>query len=324
MNNTLVLKGKLQTRRAQRPGAPALPVGKSVDMNDMEAKIASLQTVRDYWREQPPIINPLVEVHYRQVVAKSNRIKQLLSGHGKRANDSIVGARFESIESKLSTYDGSEHGSSQIGTRMRHIITHYVTMDTIDSTLTDLEACKTILEHHGGSINDEQLATITKAGLDKIDERAGLSKTTFAQLIRDIYFVDHFDVRSVINNPKYRALVTLYDTGRDASQTVSLLNSLGINVISTSLLDPTTINLLPEQYSKLAETAPYLIAMAQKNILDLKVETSTKQNPQDARDSQNEYGLSVPPPHNEPIVASLTHDLMKPLILPIGLSITMI
>lgn len=42
--------------------------------------------------------------------------------------------------------------------------------------------------------------------------------------------------------------------------------------------------------------------MAQKNILDLKVETSTKQNPQDARDSQNEYGLSVPPPHNEPIV----------------------
>ena len=99
MNNTLVLKGKLQTRRAQRPGAPALPVGKSVDMNDMEAKIASLLTVRDYWREQPPIINPLVEVHYRQVVAKSNRIKQLLSGHGKRANDSIVGARFEPIES---------------------------------------------------------------------------------------------------------------------------------------------------------------------------------------------------------------------------------
>lgn len=108
------------------------------------------------------------------------------------------------------------------------------------------------------------LPQLPKAGLDKIDERAGLSKTTFAQLIRDIYFVDHFDVRSVINNPKYRALVTLYDTGRDASQTVSLLNSLGINVISTSLLDPTTINLLPEQYSKLAETAPYLIAMAQK------------------------------------------------------------
>lgn len=131
-------------------------------------------------------------------------------------------------------------------------------------------------------------------------------------------------MKSEVNNPKYRALVTLYDTGRDAGQTVSLLNSLGVNVISTSLLDPTTINLLPEQYGKLVETAPYLIAMAQKNILDLKVETSTKQNPQDARDPQNEYGLSVPPPHNEPIVASLTRDLMKPLILPIGLSITMI
>ena len=48
MNNTLILKGKLQTRRAQRPGAPALPVGKSVDVSDVEAKIASLQTVRDY------------------------------------------------------------------------------------------------------------------------------------------------------------------------------------------------------------------------------------------------------------------------------------
>ena len=38
MNNTLILKGKLQTRRAQRPGAPALPVGKSVDVSDVEAK----------------------------------------------------------------------------------------------------------------------------------------------------------------------------------------------------------------------------------------------------------------------------------------------
>ena len=118
---------------------------------------------------------------------------------------------------------------------MRHVITHYVTMDTIDSSLLTWKRAKrswNIMRFHQRRTTCHN----HQSGLSKIDERAGLSKTTFAQLIRDIYFVDHFDVKSEVNNPKYRALVTLYDTGRDAGQTVSLLNSLGVNVISTSCL----------------------------------------------------------------------------------------
>ena len=276
MNNTLRLKGKFQTAKAQRPGPPALPAHTRVTIDDVETKVSQLQQVRDFWNKQNTPVNPLVEVHYITVVAKSNRIKRLLSEHGRMPNDSIVGADFETI-------DG----------RQRHVITHYVTMSAIESAIADLNACKTILERHGGAINSEELSALTGKGLDKTDARAGLSKTSFAQILRDVHYVARFDVKTHVKDEKERSLVTIYDTGRNSTETVALLNSLGVDVISASLLDSTTINMTPDQYRKLSQSAPYLIAMSLSDISQLALESDSP---------TDEYTPTIPAPGSEPII----------------------
>ncbi|PLS29982.1 peptidase S8 [Bifidobacterium margollesii] len=276
MNNTLRLKGKFQTRRARRPGAPTLPAHAKVTTDDVDAKIGQLNAVRDFWTRNKTDVAPLVEVHYRTVVAKSNRIRQLLSGPGKRSNDTIVGARFETVDDIDC-----------------HVITHYVTMRIIDSTIADLTACRTILEHHGGGIDADGLAALTKAGLDRIDSNAGMSKTAFAQTVRDVYYVRRFDVKQHADGQMDRSLVTIYNTGRDVPQTVELLNSLGVDVISANLLDPTTISMTPDQYDALIGTAPYLVAMSLRDTSQLEFEPAS---------TRDKYSPSIPEPGNEPVV----------------------
>ena len=276
MNNTLRLKGKLQTRGGQRPGAPTLPAHATVTMEDLDSRIRQLRSVHDFWNTRREPVSPLVEVHYRTVVAKSNRIRQLLSGTGRRANDTIVGARFETVNG-----------------RTCHVITHYVTMQVIESSIATLQACRTILEHHGGSIDAEGLASFSKAGLDRIDAKTGLSKTAFAQTIRDAYYVRRFDIKQSAEEQTGRSLVTIYDTGRNIPQTVALLNSFGVDVISANLLDPTTISMTPDQYDALTKSAPYLVAMSLKDITQLEFESDS---------TNDEYALSIPGPGNEPIV----------------------
>lgn len=276
MNNTLRLKGRFQTKKAQRPGAPTLPVRVKVTVGDVQTKIKQLQEIQVFWSRQRTQVLPLVEVHYRTVVAKSNRIRHLLSGSKRTANDSIVGAYFETV-------DG----------RPCHVITHSVTMKVIESTIADLTACMTILERRGGDIDAAELAVLTKAGLDKADADAGLSKTSFAQIIRDVHYVTRFDVKQHAESQSERSLVTIYDTGRDIPQTVMLLNSLGVDVISANLLDSTTISMAPNQYNILAETAPYLVAMSLKDVSQLEFEPDA---------TRDEYTPDIPDPGNEPII----------------------
>lgn len=276
MNNALRLKGKFQTRKAQRPGAPTLPARAKVSAEDVDDKIKQLQSVHDFWNRRKAPVLPLVEVHYRTVVAKSNRIRQLLSEPGKRANDSIVGAYFEEINGLPC-----------------HVITHYVTMPIIESTIADLKACQTILERHDGDIDADGLAALTKAGLDRIDSNTGLSKTAFAQIVRDVYYVKRFDVKQHVDEQTDRSLVTIYNTNRDISQTVTLLNSLGVDVISANLLDSTTIRMTPDQYEALAKSAPYLVAMSLKDVSQLEFEPAS---------TRDEYAPDIPEPGNEPII----------------------
>lgn len=64
--------------------------------------------------------------------------------------------------------------------------------------LRELEAAKKILAHHGDSINNGELASITHDGLAEIDAGVGLSKTAFAQIIRDVHYVEHFTVKTTL------------------------------------------------------------------------------------------------------------------------------
>ena len=71
----------------------------------------------------------LIDVHYNDIIAKSNRIKELLKPNRKDVNDTIVGARFSDDEV------GEE----------KHIITYYVDRNTINKAFSELSTVRAFL-----------------------------------------------------------------------------------------------------------------------------------------------------------------------------------
>jgi hypothetical protein len=95
MNNILRLKGTLHSAGGSAPKAVTLPAHARVTVKDVLQKKQQLLAVEHFWQTEQTDINPLVEVHYRSVVAKSNRIRRLLSSSKHPASGAIVGATFE-------------------------------------------------------------------------------------------------------------------------------------------------------------------------------------------------------------------------------------
>ncbi len=275
MNNLLQLKGKLSTKGASSPGAPSLPARAVVKQREVVTIADQLSEVRKFWAGQTLPINPLVSVHYKTVVAKSNRIRRLLANHGTSASRYIVGAKFE----------GDPKAPN-------HVITYCVDRSVLDSTIQELHTAADVLHHLGGSIDGTGLNSINRAGLSAVDKNRGLSKSAFAQIVRDVYYVDRFDVDHIIQSDwKQASLVTLYDTGRDP---VDLLHRIGItDALSANKIDQTTIRLRPDQYEVLKNKAPYLIAMSLADISELTFE--------DSKTGKREK-LSIPQPGSEPTI----------------------
>ena len=274
MNNLLQLKGRLLTKGASQPGPPSLPRNAKVTEEDVTAKMHQLEQVDGFWTNESLKIKPLVSVHYKTVVAKSNRIRRLLSKHGTSASCFIVGAKFE--------------GPTE---SPRHVITYCVDSDVLNTTLQDLGKAVAILRHHNGAIDSTALSAISHDGFDSADERQGLSKTAFAQIMRDVFYVSRFDVDQERPDYQQQTLVTLYDTDRDI---IGLLHDIGVrDVISANKLDRTTISLRPDQYAMLKERAPFLISMSLPDTSTLTFEES--------KDGNREK-LEIPEPDAQPTI----------------------
>ena len=95
MNNILQLKGQFQKRKAPSGFGPTnLPKGKSVSAEHVLKLKDQLQDIILFWNQEKTINGALVSVHYRKVVAKSNRLQLLLSDRGKHPNESVRGSKF--------------------------------------------------------------------------------------------------------------------------------------------------------------------------------------------------------------------------------------
>ena len=150
MNNLLQLKGTFeQASSNSQPGAPNLPVGKSVKVSQLEQLKRDLVELKRFWSKENIFSGALISVYYNKVAAKSNRIKGLLSKGSITANSSIVGARFTNDESP------------------KHIITHYVSIEIIDESIERLNICINIL-------NEKFDGTITHDIIKKIQSKLPL------------------------------------------------------------------------------------------------------------------------------------------------------
>ncbi len=246
MNNVLELKGKkfTQERKRNSISLPSMNGHKDVTAEHLERLNTQLQQIQAFWKkESRPFSGLLISVYYNKIAAKSNRISGLFKGED--SNFSIVGSKFNDEKNK-------------------HIITYLLSDQDLEKSIDWLsESIKVLLTHFSGSINKEVFDN--KVTFEKIDYREyKVSKSRFRKIIADASYIEKFAVEysKVQSN---HGLITLYDTGKD---TKKLLESLGINILSSRILDNNTVFLDENQLELLMEKSPYLVAMATEDLSD--------------------------------------------------------
>ena len=224
MNGLLQLKGQFEKRGNESMGPTCLPAHQKVTVMHMEQLITQLLKVKEYWIDNNDIAGAIVSVHYIRVVAKSNRLKNLLGDVGKKPTDSIRGAKFVT--------EKNEQGK----TIHKHVFTHYVQMSAIDRTIDNLRIVQEIVrEDYSGCISSED---VKKLGKEKKYLYADkIAKTNFINIIVDCYFVEKFDVDEVKESITEDSIITIYRTNID---TRTLLSKFGIDVLESRIIGGTT------------------------------------------------------------------------------------
>ena len=273
MNDILNLKGHFEQRKnPNRPGPRNLPANQHIEVGHLVSLRDELNSVIDFWKDKTFFRKNLVSVHYTDVVAKSNRIKDLLSESSEGANGSIVGAKFD--------FSGDE---------VKHVITHCVEKDTLAKAVNDLETCIQIMnEQFDGKISFEQIEKINSNEI-LIN---GLSKTKFVSFLVDSFHVEHFDVDQDIEPIVEDSIITLYKTDVRSSE---IMRKIGISETKYQKIDEETFVMTPAQFEILKAQVPYLIAMAVSDITQIPVLDTDNKIDEDP-------GFSIPAPINEPVV----------------------
>lgn len=286
MNNILQLKGRFEKRKNDAGFGPAkLPAKQSVTSLHLNDLAAQLIRIKEYWIKNQDIAGAIVSVHYTRVVAKSNRLRILLSEKGKSPIDSIRGAKFVTE----TAMDGGEIH--------KHVFTHYVQIEAIDKAINNLVlASKIIQEAYSGRITSEDTE---KLGKEYPYTRQDMKKTNFLYTVLDAFFVEYFDIDMSDEPVTEERIITIYRTN---IETKKLLAKFGINILETRIIDGTTILLSPDEARLLYSKAPYLIAMsvadfAQINLEDISDEEMGKSSE-----------ITIPNPANEPTIGVIdTH-----------------
>lgn len=272
MNSMLLLKGRLESRRANPPAGPHFPKTFQIKDTAFAPLCAQLEELQTFWKTQPDIGGVLVSVYYKDVIAKSNRISALLTDGPNKPSQTICGAKFNA--------DGG-----------KHVFMHYVSVDSLRSTIAELRhAMEIVRSQFGGTVCWADIVAI-KSGEIRVD---GLSKTRFQQILHDVSHVERFGLESFGETVEHEAIVSLYKT---SVETKSLLSKFGITIFDDRILNQTTVKLSADELKRLQQKAPYLIAMGLTDFRDL---SSDDIDSAEGDDMQGEALISSP--HNEPVI----------------------
>ena len=272
MNNVLELKGKrfVQESKKGNGGGAAINSKVVVTNNHVKKLRSKLQSLREFWmNEDKPFSGILISVHYNKIVAKTNRISGLFKGD--QSNYAIVGAKFNTEKTK-------------------HIITYFLEDADIEDSIKLLENVSKVLTiYFTDGISKEVFEQ--KILFDRIDfKKYFLSKTLFRQIVADVSYIDDFEVEMARKHDK-ESIITLFDIGVDVKY---VFNKIGIDILSSRILDNRTVYLDENQMNLLYEKAPYLVAMATENLSDL--------SPDDFIEEYESDITSIPNPGIEPTI----------------------
>jgi hypothetical protein len=283
VNNILQLKGRFDQRpNMSRPGPAVLPKGKSVSSVHVRTLKTQLETILKYWIGHREIAGALVSVHYKHVVAKSNRLHILLAENGKSPVDSIRGAKF--------VWESNETGSEI----QKHVFTHYISLKALTKAINLLNDTADIIDAgYEGKITSNDTEKIANAKVFLYQNI--IAKTSFMKVVLDCHYVESFDIDRVNDNFNEESIITIYKTD---IETKALLKKFGINIYDDRIIDETTLRLNPDEIQILLNKASYLIAM---NVADLAQLTKDDILRGDMNDEIEAERL-IPHPSNEPVV----------------------
>ena len=272
MNNVLELKGKrfIQARKNNISGGVAMNGKVEVTTEHLLRLKSQLNQIKDFWdKETRPFDGLLISVYYNKIVAKSNRIAGLFKGTD--SNNSIVGAKFNTDKNK-------------------HIITYFLDVEDLVKSIELISNTSDILsKKFAGSINKKKFED--KRDINPIVFNGlPISMSLFKQVIADTSYIESFQIEKPTAEFK-QSIITLYDVKKE---TKTLLKKLGIDILSTRILDNQTVYLDEKQVELLFEKAPYLVSMATGNLSMLSPDEFIN-------DSQVEI-MTIPDPTNEPVI----------------------
>lgn len=291
MNNILQLKGRFEQRpNGSRPGLPKLPKGKTVSALHLYELAKQLERILVFWTKNTDINGALVSVHYKHIVAKSNRLKILLAENGKTPTDSIRGVKF--------VWEPDDVGKKV----QKHVFTHFVSLKAIEKSIEVLKQTASIIEqHYSGSVNSEIIEELGEKSKYSFSE---VPKTNFLRTVVDGFYVEKFDVDRATEEITEEAIITIYQTGIDTKR---LLSKFGINIVDERIIDGTTLRLNPDEVKLLYNNASYLIAMGVTDFSEI----SRDDMLDTYEDVEDDFGSMIPHPTNEPVIGVIDTQFNK-------------
>ena len=281
MNSILQLKGRFEQRpNSSRPGSLKLPKGKSVSSLHLIKLRDQLKRILKYWKSNTDINGALVSVHYKHIVAKSNRLKILLSENSKSPTESIRGAKF--------IWEPDDDGKEI----QKHVFTHYVSLKAIEKAIEVLNGTITVVEKYfSGSIDSDVTEHIAEKPGYSFSE---IPKTNFLKAVVDGFYVESFDIDRATEEITEESIITIYQTG---IETKKLLSKFGIHIVDERIIDGTTLRLNPDEAKLLYNNASYLIAMSVVDFAQI-----TRDEALEESEEIDDTESLIPHPTNEPII----------------------
>lgn len=260
----------------QKPGARNLRAKAETSTEKIDGLIDSLRAVLRFYKDNPRITNDMmIDVWYNDIIAKSNRVRELLKPSRHSTNDTVVGARFSDAP------EGEEN----------HIITHYVDEKTINKTIQELQAAKEfLLKRLGGKATPMNFAE-PNSNIDY--EGFSIGKGKLRDLIIDCSVVEKFDVPRVTSIPdRDKFLITFYKSELSLSLLLEKLRVDDAQLPYTTYGDD-TISVTRDLFEIINEKIPYMISMISTDISSITLEDISPK-------SRDEY--DIPDPQNEPVI----------------------
>lgn len=245
MNNLIRLKGPLNEKKnLSTPGQAKFSANSGTNVQKLISLKQDLQKLYAIWNKDQILEGALVSVYYDRIVPKSKRIKTLLSKGSELSNNSIRGAKF------------SDDGN-------KHIITHFVDLDTIEINIQKLDKAINIMnECFNDYIDNEKLKNINS--YKRIIEKNNISKSTFINIVTDAANVEKFGILDNNQLITMDTIINLYDIDLPLE---NLMSKIGISNTDYTKIDNNVIKFKNiKSLNIFTKNVPYLISMSTVDI----------------------------------------------------------